>query len=60
MRRCLTKFDCIFEIRAVQKYAKLANLVKGFLTSIYYVVAKNGFDTAENEPLKVYQQLATR
>ena len=36
----------------VQKFANLVDLVKSFQTSIYYLLAKFGFDTAENEPLK--------
>ena len=48
------------EVWAVQKHVNLVDLVKGFPTSIYYLIAKNDFDTAQNEPLKVYQQLAKR
>ena len=34
----------------------LADLVKSFLTRMYYyLLAKIGFDTAENEPLKVWR-----
>ena len=31
----------------------LVDLVKNFQTSVYYLLTKFGFDTAENEPLKV-------
>ena len=34
----------------MQKHVNLVDLVKSFLTSIYYLFAKLGFDTAENEP----------
>ena len=40
---------------AVQKHVNLVDLVKSFLTSINYVVAKVGVDTPENEPLKVWR-----
>ena len=36
----------------------LVDLVKSFHTSIQYLLAKFGFDTAENEPLKVCKKLA--
>ena len=36
----------------------LVDLVKSFQTSIQYLLAKFGVDTAENEPLKVCQKLA--
>ena len=58
MRKCLTKFSRILECGAVQKCANLVDLVKSFQTNIYYLVAKLGFDTAENGPLKVCQKLA--
>ena len=45
---------------AVQKRVSLADLVKSFQTSIYFLLAKLGFDTADNGPLKVCQKLATR
>ena len=45
-----------FEVWAVQKYADLVDLVKSFPTSIYYLLAKIGVDTAENEPLKVWRK----
>ena len=38
-------------------YVNLIDLVKSLPTSIYYSVAKVGFGTAENEPLKVCQEL---
>ena len=34
------------------------DLGESFPKSIYYLLAKFGFDTAENEPLKVCQKLA--
>ena len=40
------------------KRVNLVDLVKSFPSSIYYLLAKFGFDTAENEPLKVCQKLA--
>mgnify|MGYP003318247517 CR=1 FL=1 len=55
MRKCLTKFSRIVECGAVQKCVHLVDLVKSFQTSIYYLLAKIGFDTAENEPLKVWR-----
>ena len=56
--KMLTIFGWNFEIWAVQKYVNLVDLVKSFQTSIYYLLAKIDFDTAENEPLKDCQQLA--
>ena len=41
----------------VQKCENLVDLVKSFQTSIYYLLAQFGVDTAENGPLKVCQQL---
>ena len=38
-------------------YVNLIDLVKSLPTSIYQSVAKVGFGTAENEPLKVCQEL---
>ena len=35
-------------------HVNLVDLVKSFLSSIYYLVAKIGFDTAENEPFKFH------
>ena len=58
MRKCLTKFSRILECGAVQKCANLVDLVKSFQTSIYYLLAKFGVDTAENGPLKARQKLA--
>ena len=37
----------------MQKHVKFVDLVKSFLTSSFCLPAKFGFDTAENEPLKV-------
>ena len=37
----------------MQKHVNLLDLVKSFPTNIYYLLAKFGVDTAENEPLKV-------
>ena len=34
----------------MQKHVDLVDLVKSVLTNIYYLLAKFGFDTAENEP----------
>ena len=58
MRRCLTKFSRIVECGAVQKCVHLVDLVKSFQTSIYYLLAKFGVDTAENGLLTVCQKLA--
>ena len=38
----------------MQKSVNLVDLVKSFHTSIYNLLAKRGFDTAEIEPLKVW------
>ena len=38
---------------AVQKCVYLVDLVKSFPTSILYLLAKIGVDTAENEPSEV-------
>ena len=38
----------------MQKYANLADLVKSFQSSNEYILMNVGFDTAENEPLKVH------
>ena len=35
----------------------IVDLVKNFLTGIYYLLANIGFDTAENGPLKVWRFL---
>ena len=45
-------------IPKVQKCVKLVDLVKSFQTSVYYLLAKFGFDTAENETLNVCQKSA--
>ena len=37
----------------------LVDLVKNFQTSIFYLLAKIGVDTAENGPLKVCEKVAT-
>ena len=58
MRKYLTKFSWNVEFGAVQKCVNLVDLVKSFQTSIYYLLAKFGFDTAENERLKVCQKIA--
>ena len=44
-----------FEFGAVRQFANLVDLVKSFLTSIYYLFAKIGFDTAENEPFNFHK-----
>ena len=56
--------NTILEFGTVQKRVKLVDLVKSSQSSFRtisneYLLAKFGFDTAENEPLKVCQQLAT-
>ena len=52
-----TKFCWNIEIWAMQKRANLVDLVKSFLTSILNnSLAKFGFDTAKNEPLKVWRK----
>ena len=53
------RFSWFFNwIPKVQKRVNIVDIVKSFQTSIYYLLAKVGFDTAENEPLKVCQKLA--
>ena len=42
----------------MQKFVNLVDLVKSFYTSIYF--QKIGVNTAENEPLEVFQKLAKR
>ena len=37
----------------MQKFVHLVDLVKSFLASIYYLLAKVGFGTAENKSFKV-------
>ena len=44
----------------VQKFVNFVDLVESFLTSIQYLLAKIGFDAAENGPLKVCHKLAKR
>ena len=44
----------LFEFGAVQQLVNLLDLVKSFQTSIWHLLGKIGFDTAENEPLKVW------
>ena len=52
-------FMVFYWIPKVQTFVNLVDLAKSFLTSIIeYLFAKIGFDTAENEPLKVCQKLA--
>ena len=43
----------IVECGAVQKCVNLVDLVKSFQTSIYFLLAKFGVDTAENGSLEV-------
>ena len=59
MRRCLTKFSCIFKCGAVQKFVNLVDLVKSFPTSIYLqnLASIQPSQPAENEILKVCQSL---
>ena len=51
-----TRFSLKFEVGGVQKHVNIVDLVKSFLTSIYYLLAPIGFDTADNGPLKVSQK----
>ena len=54
----LTIFDWNFEVWAVQKYANLGDLMRSRQElSNEYVFVKIRFDTAENEPLKVFEQI---
>ena len=39
----------------MQKHVNLVDLVKSSLTTIQYLLAKFGFDTAENEPEYEYE-----
>ena len=39
----------------MQKYVNLVDLVKSFLTSIYYFLVNIGFDTANIEPLRLWE-----
>ena len=41
----------------MQKRVNLVDLVKSFQTSVYYLLAKLGVDTAENGPPKISQKL---
>ena len=38
----------------MQKHVNRVDLVKSFQTSIYYLVANSGFDTAEDEPFNFH------
>ena len=44
----------------MQKFVNLVDLVKSFLTSIYYLLVKFVFDKAENEPLNFCQEFAIK
>ena len=44
----------------MQKHVKIVDLFKSFPTSIYYSLAKFGFDTAENELSKVCRSKMSR
>ena len=68
LRKCLTKLGKNVECWAVQKRVNLVDLAKSFQTSIAFqtrvyvyllfnLLANFGFDTAENEPVKVCQKL---
>ena len=62
-KACQKRFLWFFNwIPKVQKCANLVDLVKGFQTSIYYLLnfAKFGFDTVESGLLKVCQLLLKR
>ena len=48
-----------FVFGAVQKCVYLVDLVKSVPTSIYYLLAKFGVDTAENEPSKISNFIPT-
>ena len=51
---CQKRFSWFLDLnQKVQKCVHLVDLVKSFQTSIYYLHAKFGFDTAENRLLKV-------
>ena len=54
------RFECGDWIPKVQTCVNLVDLVRSFQTSIYYLLAKFGFDTAEKGRLKVCQQVAKR
>ena len=49
MRKCLMTFSRIVECGAVKKCVHLVDLVKSFQNCIYYLLAKIGVDTVENE-----------
>ena len=49
-----------FVFEAVQQCVYLLDLVKSFPTSIYYLLAKLGVDTAENEPSKISNFIPTQ
>ena len=56
---CQKRFSWFSDwIQKVQKCVDLADLVKSFQTSIYYLLANFGVDKAEKGPLKVCQKLA--
>ena len=48
------RYKCWNTIGMVLKSVNLVDLVKNFQMSVYYLLTKFGFDTAENEPLKVH------
>ena len=50
-------FMVFYRIPRVQKCENLVDLVESFQTFMYYLLAKFGVDTAENEPLKVSPKL---
>ena len=52
-KKSLTNFGWNVECWAVQKRGNLVDLVKRFQSSNEYLLAKFGFDTAENEPCEV-------
>ena len=56
MRKCLTKFTCIFEFGAVQRFVNLVDLEKCCKMTIWLLSL--AVHTAENKPLKVCQKLA--
>ena len=49
-----------FVFGAVKKCVYLVDLVKSFPTSIWYLLAKFGVDTAENEPSKISNFIPTQ
>ena len=62
-RTCWTKFvslkDLIFEFGALHERVNLVDPVESFLPSRWYLLAKIGFDSGENGPLRVCHELAT-